>query len=143
MVDGGSLDLARGRWRVVDGVLQLEVESHTAFDTSRAFIESWMESPGSDWSFYRLVLQSGLVELQGYGSSGFVDLSEPTVTFPDATTVRFDITLADMGLSINSLSLGIAAGWCGPDTYYCDHYPDGWGYPYVAWSPWLFYTIDW
>ena len=36
-----------------------------------------------------------------------------------------------------------AAGWCGPDEYYCDHYPDGWGYPYVGWSPWLFYSIDW
>ena len=140
---GGAVDLARARWRVIDGVLQLEVESHVPFDPSDAFLESWATSPGADWTFYRLVLQSGSVELQGYGTSGFVDISEPVVSFPDATTMRFDITLADLGLRMNSLSLGLAAGWCGPPEYYCDHAPDGWGYAYVDWNPGLFTTIDW
>ena len=37
-----------------------------------------------------------------------------------------------MGLSTNSIDLGLAAGWCGPPEYYCDHYPNNWGYPYES-----------
>ena len=139
----GDFDFVSARWRVMDGMLQLEFTSATAFNPSRLFIESWMSSPGASWIYYRLVLQSGVVELQGYGSSGFTDISEPGFSFPDATTVRFDLAIADMDLRVNQLSLGLAAGWCGPPDYYCDHYPDGWGYPYDSWNPGAFFDLNW
>jgi hypothetical protein len=142
-LEGWDFDIARGRWRVMDGVLQLELTSHTVFDPDALFIESWGYSSGADWSYYRLVLQSGVVEFQGYGSSGFVDITTPVVTYPDATTVRFEIALDDIGLLVDSLSLGIASGWCGPPDYYCDHYPDGWGYPYDSWNPSAFFDLSW
>ena len=47
-----------------------------------------------------------------------------------------------MGLAQNTFDIGLASGWCGPPTYYCDHYPDGWGYPYVAFSAGLWYNIS-
>ena len=67
----------------------------------------------------------------------------PVVTYPSATEVQIDITLADLGLAVDSIELGFATGWCGPPEYYCDHFPDGWGYPYDSWNPGLFYSLSW
>jgi hypothetical protein len=142
-LDGWSFDLVRGRWRVTGDTLQLELTSDTVFDPDALFVEAWGYSSGADWSYYRLVLQSGVVSMQGYGSSGFVDISEPVVSYPDAYTVRFDLALTDMGLLVDQLALGIATGWCGPPDYYCDHYPNGWGYPYDSWNPTAFFDLGW
>lgn len=142
-LDGWDFDFANGSYRVQDDVLEIELTSFTVFDPSRLFIEAWGYSPGADWLYHRLVLQSGVTTFQGYGDSGFVDLSEPTVTFPDATTVRFSIPIADAGFLVTSMELGFASGWCGPDEYWCDHYPDGWGYPYDSWDPSEWFSMTW
>lgn len=141
-LDGWEFDLAGGSYRVVDDVLQLELQSYTAFDPSGLFIEIWGQSDASDWSYHRLVLQSGVATMQGY-DAGFVELTEPTVSYPDAFTVRFDIDTTALGLAINRIDLGFATGWCGPDEYFCDHWPDGWGYPYYSFSMGNWYTLSW
>ena len=42
--------------------------------------------------------------------------------------LSFDTDDAD--LILDRFSVGLAAGWCGPDYgYFCDHFPNGWGYP--------------
>jgi hypothetical protein len=139
---GWDFDIYRGWWRVDDGVLQLRLEAATAFDPDTLFIESWGLSTVADWTYYRIVVQSGVATVEGY-DSGFTTISEPVLSYPTETQVQVDITLADLGLSLDTLSLGFASGWCGPDTYYCDHYPDGWGYPYVSWAPSLFFELSW
>lgn len=141
-VGGWDFDLAGGSFRVVDGTLQVELQSYTAFDPDTLFIEAWGMSSASDWTFHRLLLQSGVSTLQGY-DSGFTELSEPVVTYPDAYTVRFDMDIASMGLAIDMISFGFATGWCGPPEYYCDHWPDGWGYPYDSWDYGDWFRMAW
>lgn len=141
-LDGWDFDIAGGEYRVDDGVLQLRLESYTVFDPDMLFIESWGYSTVADWTYYRLVLQSGVASVEGYDGS-FTIISNPVVSYPSATEVQLDITVADLGLSLDSLSLGFASGWCGPDEYYCDHFPDGWGYPYDSWNPSAFYDLSW
>ena len=141
-LDGWDFDIAGGTYRVDDGILQIRLESYTAFDPDTLFIESWGESTVADWIYYRIVLQSGVASVEGYDGS-FTLISTPVVSYPSATEVQLDITLADLGLSLDSLSLGFASGWCGPDEYYCDHFPDGWGYPYDSWNPSAFYDLSW
>ncbi|MDP2314544.1 MAG: choice-of-anchor J domain-containing protein [Pseudomonadota bacterium] len=141
-LSGWDFDLVGGQYRVNDGVLQIRLQSATVFDPSTLFIEAWGYSSVADWTYYRLVVQSGVVTLEGY-DSGFTMISTPTVSYPSDTEVQVDIALADMGLSLDSLALGFASGWCGPDEYYCDHFPNGWGYPYDIWSPSLFFDLSW
>lgn len=142
-LDGWDFDFANGSYRVEGDTLEIELTSWTAFDPDLLFIEAWGYSPGADWLYHRLVLQSGATTFQGYGDSGFVDLSEPTVTFPDATTVRFAIPIADAGFLVSSMEIGFASGWCGPDEYWCDHYPDDWGYPYDSWDTSQWVSMTW
>ncbi|MDP2310303.1 MAG: choice-of-anchor J domain-containing protein [Pseudomonadota bacterium] len=141
-LDGWDFDLIAGRYRVDDGILQIQLQSATVFDPSSLFIEAWGESTVADWSLYRLVVQSGVTSLEGYDGD-FTTISTPGLSYPSATEVQIDLNLADMGLSLDTLSLGFASGWCGPDEYYCDHFPDGWGYPYDTWSPGLFFALSW
>lgn len=141
-LDGWDFDLVAGRYRVDDGVLQIRLESATMFNPSSLFIEAWGESAVADWVLYRIVVQSGVTSLEGYDGS-FTTISTPGLSYPSPTEVQIDIALADMGLSLDTLSLGFASGWCGPDEYYCDHFPDGWGYPYDVWSPSLFFDLSW
>lgn len=141
-VNGWDFDIVGGYWRVDDGVLQLKFVSDTVFDPDTLFIESWGTSTVAEWTYYRLVLQSGSAAMEGY-DGGFTEISTVGVSYPSAYEVQLDITIADLGLSLDTISLGFASGWCGPDTYYCDHFPDGWGYPYVSWSPSLFFDLSW
>ena len=46
-----------------------------------------------------------------------------------------------MDLTLDEVRFGFGAGWCGPPDYYCDHWPDGWGYPYDSESG--FSTSGW
>jgi hypothetical protein len=139
---GGDFDFVGGSYRVDGDILQILLESDTAFDPERLFIEAWGYSTIADWTYYRIVIQPGDNQVQGY-NSGFTDISVPVVTYPSATEVQIDVTLADLGLAVDSIELGFATGWCGPPEYYCDHFPDGWGYPYDSWSPGLFYSLSW
>ncbi|MFN7146982.1 MAG: hypothetical protein ACK4YP_24625, partial [Myxococcota bacterium] len=140
---GWDFDIVGGAWRVDDGVLQLRLESAEPYDPDTLFIESWGLSTVADWTFYRIVLQSGVATLEGYDEDGFTTIGTPVASYPSATEVQLDLQLADMGLALDTFSLGFASGWCGPDTYYCDHFPNGWGYPYDTWNPNLFFDLSW
>jgi len=119
--------------------------SSTVFDGSRLFLEAWANSSASDYGLYRILAQSGKGGLQGYDfSSGtFYDLAEPVVSYPDAYTVELDVPISPMGLTFDELSLGWGTGWCGEPEYYCDQYPDAWGYPYAGYSTYDWYTLSW
>lgn len=144
-LEGWDFDLYSGQWRVVDDTLQLRFTSATAFDAGTLFIEAWGLSTGADYLYYRIVLQSGIANLQGYDSSTgwFVTLDTPTVSYPDALTVQLDVPLGNMGLFLDDFSMGLGSGWCGEPEYYCDHWPNGWGYPYDSFSTGSWFDLSW
>ena len=120
------------------------LSSDVTIDPSTLFIEAWGASSGSDYTYYRWVLQSGAGTFQGYtGSAGFQTIGTLTATFPGNDDVILSFDSADMGLLTDSFSLGLAAGWCGPPDYYCDHFPDYWGYPYDAFSSSRWFDVRW
>lgn len=144
----GVTDMRRGFYRVYDGMLQLRVEYvEESFDPSGLFLEFWGQSSAADWDYYNVVYQSGYAYMRGYSSDfGFSDLEDPTGSTYGASTVQIDIPLDAMGLAQDSISVGWGSGWCGEPDYYCDHMPDGWGYPYddtYGWDPGLWYDLDW
>ncbi len=145
VIASGDFDVSAGWYRVIDGVLQMRIVSSTVFDPARLFVEAWGSSPAADYGLYRILVQSGLGALQGYDfSSGtFYNLDDPTISYPDAYTVQWDIPITGLALSFDELSLGFGAGWCGEPDYYCDHFPDNWGYPYVSYSTADWFTLSW
>ncbi len=142
-VGGYPFDLRNGRYRFDGTWLHLELTSWTPYDPSTLFLEAWGESPGAPFTYYQVVAQSGVGTLRGY-QFGFTRLDDPVVTDIDETTVRISLPVASMGLAVDRLRLGFAAGFCGGAVYYCDHFPDGWGNPYgsgLVLSRWL--TLEW
>jgi hypothetical protein len=139
---GYELDLKNGRYRSDGSTLEIEIESCTPFDPTTAFLESWAAPTGADYWYYQLVVQSGVAKLRGYDGA-FVTISTPTVSIPDDTHLVVTLDLTTMGLRSDSLPMGFASGFCGGDDVYCDHLPDGWGYPYSVWDPGLFTTLSW
>jgi hypothetical protein len=139
----GNFDFTNGEFRVVDDSLQIRLHSYTVFDPSTLFIESWGLSSGAEWIYYRLVLQAGSVTLQGYDESGFHTIGEASVTFPDAYTVEFDLPVSSLGLLLTEISFGWGSGWCGPPDYYCDQWPDAWGYPYDSFTTSNWMELSW
>lgn len=138
-LDGWDFDMVNGQYRVVDGNMQIRMSSAAAFDPSTLFVEAWGTAAGADYIYYRIVAQSGGATLQGYDSTvGFLSLPDPTLTYPDANTIQVEFPVSDLGLFSDRLSLGFGSGWCGAPEYYCDQFPDGWGYPYDS-----FTTADW
>ncbi|MBN2798314.1 MAG: choice-of-anchor J domain-containing protein [Deltaproteobacteria bacterium] len=125
-------DLRGGRWRVVGDTLELELRAWAPVDPETLFIELWASSVGSPWTWFQGVFQSGYGVLRGYDDGVFTRLSEPSLTVLDQETVLLRLDLTSMDLALDTLSLGFGAGFCGGSTYYCDHYPDGWGDPYQA-----------
>jgi hypothetical protein len=143
-VDGYDFDLAQARYRVVDGQVELWVESHTSYDPDGLFLEFWGSGTGSSYAYYRFVVQSGVAKLQGYQSGvGFRTIATPTLEAPDEQSVLLRFATSDLAMTGTTLKLGLAAGWCGPDTYYCDHFPDGWGYPYDSFSSASWFSLSW
>ena len=145
VLDGYDFDATAGWYRVVGDVLQMRIVSNTVFDGSRVFLEAWASSPVADFGLYRILAQSGTGTLQGYDfSSGtFYDLDDPVVTYPDAYTVQLDLPIPYLQLTFDEISLGWGIGWCGEPDYYCDHYPDGWGYPYTGYDSSNWYSLEW
>lgn len=124
-----DFDMKNGQYRSDGTTLEIRLESCTPFDETKLFIESWFDTLGT-YQLYQLVLQSGTAKLRGYKFGVFTTVSYPTISYPDAYTVQFTIDLPSMGLTIDRIGAGFAAGFCGGDSYYCDHFPDGWGDPY-------------
>jgi hypothetical protein len=144
VLDDYEFDIVNGQYRVVDGTVELILESAEAYDSSTLFLEAWGASSGADFLYYRWVLQSGGTTFQGYDSStGFETIGTLDVDFIDETHVMWTWQVEDMGLFSDEFSIGMAAGWCGPDEYYCDHFPDGWGYPYVSFSTSSWFDLSW
>ena len=50
---------------------------------------------------------------------------------------------AIMDLSIDGFSMGFGAGWCGPPEYYCDSFPDAWGYTYDSYDSGDWLDLEW
>jgi len=142
-LDAYDMDFVNGSWRVVGSEVELLLESDVPLDPSTLFIESWGVASSASYTYYRWVLQSGVTTMQGYDASGFSEIGAMEVEFPSATTVLLRWDTADMGLLSRSFSLVLAAGWCGPPEYYCDHFPDGWGYPYDAFSTGSWFNLSW
>jgi hypothetical protein len=88
-------------------------------------------------------MQSGIGTMQGYnGGEGFQLIGTLDVDFVDTHRVVLGWDIADMGLSQDQFSLGLAAGWCGPPDYYCDQYPNGWGYPYESFATSMWFDVS-
>ena len=139
-----SPDILSIEQRVVDGIVELRIETATPIDPARAFFEAWGISGGAGYAYYRWVLQSGVATMQGYiGGVGFQPLGTMTATYEDNYHVILTFDSADMDLALDSFKFGIAAGWCGPPEYFCDHYPNYWGYPYVSFSTGSWFTVSW
>lgn len=144
VLNGWQFDIINGSYRVIDDTLQLRLSSATPYAPETMFYEAWGTSSGADYDLYRIVLQSGIGTLEGYDySSGFLTLEAPTVSYPDSYTVQLDISVEAMGLSDSDFTLGFGSGWCGSPDYYCDHFPNDWGYPYDSFSTGDWYTLSW
>ena len=142
-LDSSQLDLYFADYRVVDDNFELRIESATVINPSTAFLEIWGEGVGADYAYYRWVVQAGVATMQGYnGGVGFLPIGNLDVDFVNDYQMILRWSLADMGLGQNALSFGFASGWCGPPEYFCDHYPNGWGYPYVTFSSGLWLTAN-
>jgi hypothetical protein len=140
-----GFDLLNAQWRTDGVTMAFRFEAAAAFDQSKDYAEAWMISAGGDYSFYRLMLQGSTARLQGY-DSGFVNLSQPSLSFPDATHAVLEWSISDMGqLTTNNFNVGLGAGWCQVATgSFCDHFPNGWGYYYHnTYNPSGFFPISW
>lgn len=143
-LDGYGFDFVNAKYRVSGTQVELWLSSDVAIDPATLFIEAWGSSSGADYTYYRWVLQSGTGTFQGYtGSAGFQTIGTLSVDFPGNDDVILGFDTTDMGLITDSFSIGLAAGWCGPPDYYCDHFPDYWGYPYDSFSSSAWFDVRW
>jgi len=141
-----DFDLLNAYYRTDGSVIELMIESGEPYVSSTAFVEAWMVAGGGDYSYFRLVLQSGNANLQGYDSSGFNSIGSPSVDWVDSTHLVLTWPISDMGDVIgDAVDIGFGAGWCGVETdSFCDHFPNGWGYYYHStYSPFGFFNIRW
>lgn len=143
-LDDYAFDLVNARWRRLGDSLSLELSSAVDFDLDAVFIEAWGKSSGAPYAYYRWIVQPGATSLEGYVSgSGFTHIGSLDAVALDARTLLLSWSLADMELIGDGFSIGLAAGWCGPPDYYCDHLPDAWGYPYDSFSSGLWLPVEW
>ncbi len=139
----GGFDFVNGQYRVLDDMIELRLIADAPYDPATVHVEAWGTSTGGDYTYYRILVQSGIGVLQGY-RSGFEGLEDLTVSYPDSVTVQVDVPIEPLGLFYDSLSLGFAASWCGKALgYYCDHFPDNWGYPYTSMDTASWFTLTW
>lgn len=144
VLDDYDFDFVSAYYRVVDGQLTLWLSSDTPYNEATLFLEIWGLSSGADYTYYRIVYQSGVGKLQGYNSGvGFMTIGEVEGDPISDTDILLILDTADMGLLLDQLELGLAAGWCGPDEYFCDHYPDNWGYPYDSFTTSGWFSLSW
>ncbi|MEZ4317490.1 MAG: choice-of-anchor J domain-containing protein [Myxococcota bacterium] len=129
---GSPMDLRDGRWRVDGDVLSIEMTSATDLDLATLGFEIWGFSAQSGFSNHVVIAQAGMAQLYGVRSGGFDFLADVPLTLVDTDTVRVDLDLPSMQLSLNELAMGVGAGFCATGDLYCDHWPDGWGNPYAS-----------
>lgn len=141
----GEPDILNGSFRVVGDLLQVRITFDGTPDLDTLFITSWASATSGSYDLYELGAQSGIGSLRGYSfsTSSFYELAAPAVSYPDANTVQLDLSLTALGLTFDEFTMGFGAGWCGEPDYYCDHFPDYWGYPYDSYNPTDWYTLNW
>ncbi|TNE89904.1 MAG: hypothetical protein EP330_10055 [Deltaproteobacteria bacterium] len=140
---GYDWDFQSADYRVVGDTLQLRLTSAVPYDGSTLFLEGYLDSVGAPYFDYNLIVQSGVARMRGRDISGYIDLSNPTVTELDANTIQLDIDVPTLELVQNRLTVGFGAGYCGSSVYYCDHYPDAWGAPYQGMDFSLWAPMEW
>ena len=144
VLDPAALDLENVEYRVNGTTIEMRITAASVIDPMTAFIEAWGRSGGGGYAYYRWVVQSGVGTLQGYISGvGFQPLGTLTVSYPDDYHILWSFDSTDLDLALDQFEIGFASGWCGPPEYYCDHYPDSWGYPYVTFNPSQWFEVEW
>ncbi len=143
VLDGYGFDWVNAWYRIEGGMFQLRCEATDTVDLGSVFVEGWGSSSGAGYVLYQLVINAGSADLLGwpdYGSHS--SIATPTLSASgDELLVEWDP--AAMDLSIDGFSMGFGAGWCGPPEYYCDSFPDGWGYPYDSYSSGMWLDLEW
>ena len=143
-LDGYGFDFVNAWYRVEGGLFQLRLESATPFDPGTVFVEGWGNSSGAGYVLYQLVVQGGAADLLGWPDySSHTPIASPSLSVPGATELLLEWDPAAMDLALDSFSMGFAAGWCGPPEYYCDQFPDGWGYPYEGYDSGAWLDFEW
>ena len=80
--------------------------SRPSADPTTLFLEAWGQAAGSDYLYYRWVLQAGSATFQGYDASdGFLTIGSMGVDFVDDTHVMLGWLAEDMALFSNDFSL--------------------------------------
>ena len=141
VLEPSAVDFEYVEMRYFNNKLEMRITGANTIDT-QSFIEIWGTSNGSSYAFYRWVLQGGVASVQGY-DYGFSTIADMEVEFPTSNQVILRWDPSSMGLSQQSLRMGFASGWCGPPEYFCDHFPDDWGYPYVAYTDQDWFSYQW
>jgi hypothetical protein len=146
---GDALDAYAFEWlnvwyRTNGGMIELRLVSSSGFGLSSVFLEGWGTSAGAGYVLYQLVIQGGTADLLGwpdYSSHSVIGTASLSAYGSDELLLSWDP--ACMDLALDQFSMGFGAGWCGPPEYYCDHFPDGWGYPYEGYDSGSWLDFEW
>ena len=99
------------------------VGMNNRFRPDSMILKSFVENGELGKIFY---VKAGWLRKQSVSSPWFTSKEE------SGGGVFLDLGIAVMDLALDGFSMGFAAGWCGPPEYYCDLFPDGWGYPFTG-----------
>ena len=143
---GTTFDFKNGRWRTHEGNIQVILESSVPYDPASLFIETWGSTSGSGYLYYRWVYNAGVPTFQGYVNGvGWQPVGTLTVLEITSTEVMLSWPIEELDTITSNMSLGFGTTWCGAPEYYCDHFPDGWGYGYDStnFDPARWFDISW
>ena len=144
-LDSYNFDIQNAYWRIDGTQLDMLLVSSVPYDSSNVFIEAWGISSGARWTFYRWVVQPGSAGMYGYSGGDFEPIGDVTATYVSSTELMMSWNTDDMDLVLDRFDIGLAAGWCGPPEFFCDHFPNGWGWPYdgTTFDPGDWYSVSW
>lgn len=141
--DDYRFDIRDGQYRSDGTTLEIRLRSVEPYGgLAGLFIEGWASSSGGEYTFYNVVANGAVGSVRGYRGR-FTPLADVDVTEVDDYRILLSVPLEPLGLRVDQLSIGMAAGFCGGDSQYCDHYPDGWGTPYSGLFTSRWTTLRW
>ncbi len=136
-------DFVDGQYRSDGETLEIILRSATPHGgLTGLFIEAWGSSTGAPYTFYNIVAAGTTGTVRGFDGT-FSRLGDVDVSEEDATRIRIEVDLEDLGLRLGELTVGFGAGFCGGTEQYCDHYPDAWGAPYTGLNTSRWVTLGW
>ncbi len=130
-LDGG-LDIRNGQYRTDGETFEVVFEAWNDIDPATSFFEFFVYNIGSDgYIIYRVIYQYGSATFQYY-DSGFITAGSPTVTYPSDKQVMMSFDYDWWEMSSGNVYGYFGAGECASETdyFFCDHFPNGWGYYY-------------